>query len=88
MATAEQEQEARRQLDTALTELAGLTPESLTREDMGRELNFKAGLPFFERTLKLFRDLKNASLDGASYTALKINCRLWQVKPSRSLRAS
>src|SRR5574337_391512 len=70
MATPEQEQEARTQLDAALTQLAQITPDSLARSDLGVELNFSKGLPYFERTLKLFRDLKNASMDGASYTAM------------------
>jgi hypothetical protein len=71
MATFEEEQEQRKQLDARLAELAQITAESLVRQDLGAELNFEAGLPYFERTLKLFRDLKNCSLDGLPLSGLQ-----------------
>lgn len=64
MATIEQENEQRQKLTAVLDELSNIKPQDLVREEsLGRELNFKGGLPFFERTLKLFRDLKDSNID-------------------------
>lgn len=72
MATPEQEKAERQRLDETLRKLSEITPQSLIRrEELGQALSFESGIPFFERTLKLFRDLANCSLDGASYTAIK-----------------
>jgi hypothetical protein len=71
MATLEQETQERKKLEDVLNKIAEIEPDSLVRRaELGTELSFESGLPYFTRTLKLFRDLKNCSLDGASYTAL------------------
>ena len=72
MATPEQEKTERQRLDDTLRKLNEITPESLIRREvLGQALSFESGVPFFERILKLFRDLANCSLDGASYSAIK-----------------
>lgn len=72
MATLEQESAERQRLTEALRKLAEITPESLVRrEELGAALCFESGVPYFSRTLKLFRDLGNCSLDGISFAALK-----------------
>lgn len=71
MATIEQEQQERDKLNTALSELHQLKAADLVREEtLGRDLNFTAGVPYFERLLKLYRDLHDSSLDGLSHSAL------------------
>ena len=72
MATIEQENAEKTRLDAALENLTSIDPKSLVRrEELGADLHFEAGLPFFSRTLKLFNDLKNCSLDGISHNAVK-----------------
>lgn len=71
MATIEQENEAREKLNAALDELVKITPETLVRrEELGTKLSFANGLPFFERTLKLFQDLHDCQLDNAPFAVL------------------
>lgn len=70
MATLEEQEKERKRLDTALAQLAQISPESLVRADaLGGELSFEKGPPFFQRTLRVFRDLQACSLDGASHQA-------------------
>ena len=72
MATPEDEKNERQRLDQALAKLAEITPESLVRrEELGAALSFESGAPYFSRTLKLFRDLANCSLDGLPHAALR-----------------
>lgn len=72
MATLEQENSERERLNDAIEKLSQVSPESLVRrEKLGYELSFEAGIPFFTRTLKLFRDLRNCSLDGVSHSVLQ-----------------
>jgi len=62
MATLEQENQKRSELEKNLSELAGITPESLIKKaELGTALSFEDGLPYFKRTLKLFNDLKNST---------------------------
>lgn len=71
MATLEQEKEMRETLNQNLEALLGISIESLIRRDeLGASLNFEEGKPYFERVIKLFRDIKDTNLDGISYEAL------------------
>lgn len=71
MATLEQQQKKREELEKNLNELTGITPESLVKKaELGTALSFEEGLPYFQRTLKLFTDLRNVKLDEISFTAL------------------
>jgi len=71
MATIEQEQEQLRELRKVLDDLKAIDPESLVRtNELGKDLNFEAGLPVFSRTLGLFRDLSECNLDSVPYETL------------------
>ncbi len=71
MATVEQERAEHEALRKLLEELAGTKPDQLIRTDeLGSSLNFKPGLPFFERMLWLFRTLSESNLDNVPYTVL------------------
>ena len=71
MATIEQENDERSKLSTVLTQLSQLSADKLTKEEeLGTKLSFAGGVPFFDRLLKLYRDLAACSLDGLSHTAL------------------
>ena len=70
MATVEQETQKREDLGKVLAVIAKIKPEGLVREDLGRELNFSAGLPYFQRILRLFRDLAESNLDSLPYERL------------------
>lgn len=72
MATLEQEETQRQSLAKILAELAVIKPDDLVREDvLGRDLGFASGLPYFQRTLRLFRDLAEANLDTVPFTRLQ-----------------
>lgn len=71
MATIEQENQMRETLNKNLEALLNLSIDSLIRkEELGVSLNFEEGKPYFERVLKLFKDIKDTNLDGISYEAL------------------
>src|SRR5438132_3333906 len=71
MATPEQEADQRKALQDRLSALENIKPQSLVRgEEIGRELNFEAGVPFFQRTLDLFRSLANSDLNNVPYEVL------------------
>lgn len=71
MATLEEEKEKRQELGKVLAELVQVKPEDLVREsELGRELNFDAGLPYFTRTLRLFTDLAQSNLDTIPFQRL------------------
>lgn len=71
MATAEQENSQRQALIAALADLKSIKAVDLVKEDvLGRELSFKSGLPYFERTLKLFKDLGESNLDVLPHNKL------------------
>jgi hypothetical protein len=57
------ERNARSRLKASLKQLDKLKPTTLARDDLqGRSLSFRAGLPYFERTLALFRGLGRGNL--------------------------
>jgi len=71
MAITEPEQKARRELGEILEGLKKIDPESLDRTAvLGTELSFKAGVPFFQRTLLLFAELAECNLDNAPVETL------------------
>lgn len=58
MATPEDEKNERQRLDQGVAKLVETAPESLVRrEELGASLSFESGVPYFAKTLKLFRDL-------------------------------
>jgi hypothetical protein len=63
----------RSRLKQALKELAHIKPQDLARNDLrSRNLSFHTGLPYFERTLKLFRSLAGGNLSKVPSTYLSI----------------
>ena len=63
--------EAKRQmherLSTVLAELGQVKPSDFAREDeLGRDLSFRVGLPYFDRILELFHRLSRCDLGQAS----------------------
>jgi hypothetical protein len=71
MATFEEEQQQLQELRKVLDALNAIDPESLVRtNDLGKDLNFEAGLPVFRRTLGLFRDLSECNLDSVPFETL------------------
>jgi len=57
------ERSARTRVKASLKELDKLSPATLARDDLQeRNLSFRAGLPYFERTLALFRGLGRGNL--------------------------
>ena len=71
MATLEEESAIRDSLQTQLDQLTKIDPNSLVRTDeLGQALSFREGLPYFQRVLRLFRDLAQANLDTVSYEQL------------------
>jgi hypothetical protein len=71
MATFEQEQQQRQDLRKVLDALKAIQPESLVRADiLGKDLSFEAGLPVFQRTLELFRDLSDCNIDQVPFETL------------------
>jgi len=72
MATLDEEQQQRSELRSVLDQLVAIEPESLVRtEELGRDLNFEAGLPVFRRTLGLFQDLSGSNLDEVPFETLQ-----------------
>jgi hypothetical protein len=72
MATPEQEAQQRASLSAVLEKLNQIRPETLVRREvLGQALSFEAGLPIFERTLGLFRDLSICALDNAPFEVLQ-----------------
>ncbi len=72
MPTLEQEQSQRGALKTVLDQLIAIDPIQLVRADvLGKELSFESGLPVFQRTLDLFRDLSQCSLDNVPFEILQ-----------------
>lgn len=72
MATFEQEAEQRLRLKNALAEFKKIKVEDLVREDvLGRDLSFSAGVPYFQRTLRLFADLAESNLDTVPHQNLQ-----------------
>lgn len=59
--TTPSEREARQRLSVCLARLAAFTPADLAHMDRKRS-NFRKGLPHFERTLSLFRQVAHSNL--------------------------
>ena len=69
MATTEQENQARGVLTAALGVLAAIVPESLVRKgELGTELSFESGLPYFRRNLELLKRLGNQNIDTLPFS--------------------
>ena len=71
MATLEEEKAQRDALQTQLEKLTKIDPDSLVRVgEFGQALSFEKGLPYFQRVLRLFRDLAEANLDTVPHQHL------------------
>lgn len=58
-------------LSACLAELGQVKPSDFSRENvLGRDLSFRAGLPYFDRTLELFHRLSRCDLGQASFADL------------------
>ncbi|MEA2647858.1 MAG: hypothetical protein QOG61_293 [Candidatus Binataceae bacterium] len=67
------ENEIRDRLKSSLDKLTKLKATQLTREDtLGPQLCFRAGIPFFERTLAVYRQLANTDLSRVPSAYLEI----------------
>jgi hypothetical protein len=66
--------EARRhmyeRLSTGLAELGRMKPSDFLREDVSRDLSFRVGLPYFDRSLELFHRISRSDLGQASLADL------------------
>jgi hypothetical protein len=67
------EKEIRERLDASLDKLGKIRPTDLIREDaLGTQLNFRAGIPFFERTLTFYRRIAATNLSRVPSAILEI----------------
>jgi hypothetical protein len=67
------EQEIRDRLKASLDQLVKLKSTQLIREDVvGPQLSFRVGIPFFERTLALYRQLATTELSRVPSAYLEI----------------
>jgi|SRR5215469_15163297 len=67
------ERNERARLKTSLGRLSQIKASDLAREDLdSRNLSFRAGLPYFERTLTLFRGLSRSGLAKVPSAYLEI----------------
>jgi len=66
------EHDIRQQLTICLDKLAKIRPTDLTREESLGSLNFRSGIPFFERTLSFYRQIGNANLTRVPSAILEI----------------
>ena len=65
--------ETRDRLRTCLDKLGKIRSTDLIREDaLGPQLSFRAGIPFFERTLTLYRQIANTNFSRVPSTILEI----------------
>lgn len=71
MPSLEQEQSERQRLKGLLDKLAELKPDALVQKEKLGPLSFEEGRPWFERTLRLFEELRARALDNLSYSPLK-----------------
>ena len=73
MATFEEEKQHRDLLRTQLDQLIAIDADSLDRvNELGQSLNFRQGQSYFQRALRLFRDLGEANLDELPLQTLQI----------------
>lgn len=67
----EQQRNALQELQSTLQTLTAISPESLVRTDqLGTALDFRAGVDVFERTLSLYRSLRDSNLDNVPHNVL------------------
>ena len=72
MATLEEEKAEHDSLRTQLKQLTEIDADSLVRADeLGQALSFEKGLPYFQRVLRLFRDLAESNLDTLPFQQLQ-----------------
>jgi hypothetical protein len=71
MSTIEQQQNELERLQKLLSNFLSESPDTFVRNDLGDELNFQEGLPYFRRTFDLINDLNRYSLDDVPYAQLK-----------------
>ena len=72
MATLNEEKQQRKELGSNLDLLINIQPESLVREaELGQQLNFKEGLPLFNRIHNLFKELSECNFDNIPITTLR-----------------
>src|ERR1700692_3380163 len=70
--SARHKRQTREHLDACLAELNQIRPATLLREDvLGRDLGFRMGLAYFERTLELYHRLSHCDLDLLPLARLK-----------------
>jgi hypothetical protein len=71
MADPTQENNERELLKKALDSLIAIKPEDLVRtNELGQQLDFSNGVPYFRRTLKLYSDLAKTDLSQVPYRVL------------------
>ncbi|MBP2638938.1 MAG: hypothetical protein H6Q72_4845 [Firmicutes bacterium] len=71
MATKEQEDKMREELYSRLVKLQEIDIEKLIRtQELGVELSFESGRPYFERILSLFKTLAESNLDIVPFTTM------------------
>jgi hypothetical protein len=67
------EKQTHNRLRTCLDKLGTIKSIDLTRETaLGQQLSFRAGMPFFERTLSLYRQVANTNLSRVPSAILEI----------------
>lgn len=66
------EQDIRQRLAKCLDKLSRIRPTDLAREESLGSLNFRAGIPFFDRTLSFYRQLAHANLTRVPSAVLEI----------------
>lgn len=71
MSTIKQQQEELERLQKLLGNFLSESPDTFVRKDLGDELNFQEGLPYFKRTFDLINDLNRYSLEDVPYVQLK-----------------
>jgi hypothetical protein len=65
-------QDVRQRLTKCLEKLAKIRPTDLTREESLGPLNFRGGIPFFDRTLSFYRQISSANLTRVPAAILEI----------------
>ena len=65
-------QDIRQRLTTCLDKLTKIRPTDLTREEALGTLNFRGGIPFFDRTLSFYRQLASVNLTRVPSAILEI----------------
>jgi len=72
MASPDQEKKSLDGLKEQLDFLVKLKAEDFIRDqDLGTRLNFRDGVPYFERMLKLYHDLAKVNLDGIAHALIE-----------------